>query len=380
MQQPKKSLLFLIAAYAVLCVLVSARASIGIASAAQLRLRRGGHFDGWGFDLQTDASGEAARICTASFSVLSCFDAQTRELLWSQKTPYGSIDTNIVMSGGAVFYAGGGGAFTIYGLSAKTGHILWRKNHTSYSLASAARLLFADGYGSGVIALARGTGKEVWAFPGIGPGGQIGRIFAYGGKVFTSNYILNARTGKLLKLLHTSPRVFAGVSGRVFGANLRGRLEAWDVASGHVLWVAKAHSEMRAVALAANSDYVFAVFYRREPFLMHHGVLKAYAASNGRLVWRRPIASVEQKLGSDPIGADGAHVYLIEPSATAQGSRILALDARTGEPVWSLSTAETTYGPPIPTSKLLYVATGNTRLLAIWSRSGKVRWSLPFPK
>lgn len=372
-----RGILFLALAM-MICALATALLSSRVSYGQQPKRVIGSSLEGSGFAIATDISGDAIRIYLASFDKLSCLDAQNWKILWSRKTPYGSIDTDPVMSDNTVFYAGGGGAWTIYGVSAETGQILWRSNHTSFWLATASGSVFVDGPGSGVTALAPRSGKKLWAFGGVGPG-SIGRIFYYEGKIFTSNYVLDARTGELIKRLNSSPRVFAASEGRVFGGNLTGTLKAWEVTSAQVLWSARVSSVTQAVAVAANPGYVFAVFYKGQPFFAHHGVLKAYAASNGRLVWERPLTSKSQGLGNDPIGADSQHVYLIEPTGTAHGSRVIALDAQTGKLAWSCQTTRAD-GPPVPIDKTVYIASGNNVLLAIDKKSGRVLRTFPFPK
>lgn len=363
---------------AMICALATTLVANRISYGQRPKGAIGTSLEGSGFAVAMNTSGEAARIYLASFEKLSCLDARNGKALWSEKTPYGSIDTDPVVSDSMVLYAGGGGAWTIYGVSAETGQILWQKRHTSFSLATAPGALFVDGPGSGVTALALRTGKKVWAFDGIGPG-SIGKIFYYSGKIFTSNYILDARTGELIKKLNSSPRVFAASEGRVFGANLSGMLKAWEVTSAKALWSVSTRSATQAVAVAANPDYVFVVFYNDQPFFAHRGVLKAYAASDGRLVWERPLRSTSQGLVNSPVGADGQYVYLIEPTETAHGSRVIALNAQTGKVAWSRQTTQAD-GPPVPSGKTVYIASGDNVLLAIDKESGSVLRTISFPK
>lgn len=373
-----KKVLFLVSS-AIIFALVTANASSLVSYGTQSKGVSKRTQEGAGFAVAADASGRAIRIYLASYDNLSCLDAQTWKTLWSKRTPYGSIDAGPVISDDMVIYAGGGGAFTIYGISARAGQTLWRKTHTSFWLATAPGMLFADSLGSGVTAFSPRTGKKLWTFGGIGPE-QIGKIFYSHGKIFTAGYILDAHTGKLVKRLASSPRAFAASNGRVFGANLNGTLEAWNVASGKVLWLAKTRSATQGIEVAANSGYVFAVFYTGQPFFAHNGVLKAYSALDGRLAWERRLTTKDQALGVDPIGADNLFVYLIEPAETAHGSRIIALDAQTGRLVWSCQTTTKAYGPPVPTRKAVYIAVGNTVLYAIDKHSGRVLRTLRFPK
>lgn len=346
----------------------------------QLKIGTIQNLSGDGFVLTTDINGDATRICTASFNVLSCFDARTWKRLWSEKTPYGSIDTGPVISGDIVLYAGGGGSWIIYGISTHNGQILWRKTHQTYALATASGMVFADSHGTGVIALAARSGRKLWDFDGIGPGGGIGPIWFYEGKLFTASYILDAQTGKLVKILHSGPRVFSASHDTAFGANLHGVLRAWNVTSGRVMWSRTLRSAKIGVGLAANSTQVFAAFYNKLSGFAHHGVLKAYDVSDGRVIWDRKLTSDAQPLAESPVGTDGSYAYVIEPSNTAHGSEIVSLDARTGRPVWLCSTVKTAYGPPIVTRNFVYVAVGTASLVVINKRDGKVVKSISFPK
>lgn len=334
--------------------------------------------EGSGFAIRTNARDEAVRIYLAGYERMSCVDARTWKLLWSEKTPYGSIDAGPVISGDTVLYAGGGGGFTLYGLDAETGRTLWSKSHTSLWLATGTRELFADGLGSGVMAVTPQTGKKLWDSKGIGPG-SIGKIFYYHGKIYTAGYILDSGDGKLVQKLPSSPRSFAAAGGRVFLANFNKTLEARDAASARVLWSVKIPSGMNPAGLAANRRFVFAVFYDGEPFFAHHGVLRAYAAADGHQVWERSLVSHVQGLGDEPIAADRENLYLVEPTETKHGSRLCALNAQTGRLIWSYETTMAS-GPPVPTRAVLYLTAKNESLLALNKATGKLLRSVAFPR
>lgn len=333
------------------------------------------------FVVTTDAAGEATRICAAGFKVLSCFDARTWKRLWSEKTPYGSVDTDLHMSGDILLYAGGGGAWTIYGTSSDNGKILWTKNDQSFVLATGRGMVFAaHPYTPGIIALSARSGKRKWTTMRVSPD----VMFFYEGKLFTDSGILDAETGKLVKRLHFDSRTFAASGGRVFGADKHGRLRAWNAVSGALIWSRTLHSAKAKYGneLAANSKEVFAVFLSNISGLAHHGVLKAFNASDGRVMWGHKITSDYHGIGGSPIGADSAHVYLIGPSHKAHGSKIIALDARTGKPIWTRSLAKRASGPPVVTKKVLYVDVGDVEggdLVEIEERDGKVVKSVPIP-
>lgn len=342
-----------------------------------LRPAKGMDAAGSGFAIQANVRDEAVRIYLAGYNRLSCLDAKTWKVLWSMKTPYGSIDAGPVVSRDTLLYSGGGGGFTIYGADAETGRMLWSQRHTSLWLAVGPHALFADGLASGVTAVAPQTGKRLWDFGGIGPG-SIGKIFYYEGKIYTAGYILDSRDGKLVQRLPSSPRAFAAVGDKVFLANFNATLEARSAASARVLWSVKTPLGMNPVSISANRSLVFAVFYDGEPFLAHRGLLRAYAAADGHLVWERALVSHVQALGDDPIGADHENVYLIEPTETKHGSLLCALNAESGNLTWSYQTTMAS-GPPVPTRTALYLASGNESLLVLDKANGKLLRSVSFP-
>lgn len=335
--------------------------------------------EGFGFAVETGPSRDAVRVYLAGYDRLACVNTKTWKVLWSEKTPYGSIDAGPVMSGSTVLYAGGGGAFTIYGVNAKTGHPLWHKDHRSYLMATAPDELFiGEVPGMGVLAITPRTGRKIWDFSRVGPG-SINRALYYDGRLYTDSYILNAGDGKLVKELPSGARALAAAGGRVFLANLNSRLEAMDATSERVLWSARTPSAMRPIAVAANRNYVFAMFYEGEPLIARCGVLKAYSAAKGGQVWERKFVSRIQGLGEAPIGADRQFVYVAEPNATLHGSRISALNDQTGKVVWSYQTKTIAFGPPVLTRKVLYVALGKRSLLAIDKGTGRLLRTVPFP-
>jgi hypothetical protein len=334
---------------------------------------------GNGFVVTTDAAGEATRICMSRFSILSCIDPRTWKRVWSEKTPYGSVDTDLYVSDNILLYAGGGGAWTIYGTSLDNGQILWHKSHQSFVLATGRGKVFAAN-GTGVIAFAAGSGIKDWEFGPIAPGVSPGAMFFWEGKLFTASYILDAETGKLVKMLHSDSGAFAASRGRVFGADSHGTLRTWNAASGALIWSRTVHSAKIGEQLAANSNDVFAVFYKDYAESAHQGVLKAYNAADGRVLWGRELKSDTQTLPFSPIGADNSHVYLIVPSSTTRGFRLIGLESRTGKLLWSCSIAKTAYGPPVPTRDFVYLTVDRTTLVVIDKRDGKIVKSIPFPK
>ena len=189
-----------------------------------------------------------------------------------------------------ILYSGGGGAWTLYGVDAGTGHTSWEKNHPSFWLAVGAGAVFADNDpGAGVTAISLATGKRQWSYAGKGLG-SIGRLFYYDGKIYTALYILDSRTGRLVLHLPQTVRAFAAEGNKVFLAS-DGLLEARDSRSDRVLWSVKMPRALSPAGLAVAGHYVFAAFYRGQPFFAHHGILVAFSTSDGRQVWQRQLSS-----------------------------------------------------------------------------------------
>lgn len=117
------------------------------------------------------------------------------------------------------------------------------------------------------------------------------------------------------------------------------------------------------------------------------GILSAWNATDGALLWRRTeedrFRAAQWPLygtGASPLALPGGETVLVHLGEPA-GGVLAALDAATGETVWEIAGD----GPAYVSPKLARVAGRNTaftmteeRILAVAPESGEVLWELPF--
>jgi outer membrane protein assembly factor BamB len=189
---------------------------------------------------------------------------------------------------------------------------------------------------------------------------------------------------------YSSP-VVAG--GRVFVHARRDPNEivvALDLATGRVLWqqeYAAAFSKNQyAVRMAKGPNSTPALVGARLFTLGMTGVLSAWDAASGRLVWRKDYSSAidTSKLfcgtSMSPLVEGGALV--VQVGSDVHGGRVITLDPATGAERWTWRGAGPGYASPIA-----LVADGTRQIVTMTDSSsigidaatGASLWSVPFP-
>ena len=152
-------------------------------------------------------------------------------------------------------------------------------------------------------------------------------------------------------------------------------LWALDAASGRIRWTLPGTPSLAALARgsapAVSGEYVV--------FPLQSGELTAVRRSNGGQVWttaavgRRTgaAAATISSLSGDPV-VDGNRIY-----AANQSGRLYALDAATGEPIWTVN--EGAYGPVWPVGGSVFLVSDQNRLLRLDARDGSVIWAVDLP-
>jgi outer membrane protein assembly factor BamB len=130
---------------------------------------------------------------------------------------------------------------------------------------------------------------------------------------------------------------------------------ALDVRSGSVLW-----EEPDAVLLAVFDDW--ALLWRDEG----GGEAQAVSLDDGRRLWSQPYVGLDWEL----------HVPVLEAGVVFVGDResVRAMDARSGDEVWTTELSDCCVGATVLEADTLYVAFDETSVAALDRRSGAVRW------
>ncbi|GAB4261413.1 MAG: PQQ-like beta-propeller repeat protein [Pararhodobacter sp.] len=148
-----------------------------------------------------------------------------------------------------------------------------------------------------------------------------------------------------------------------------------DAATGRIEWTLQGTPSLETVARgsapAIAGDLVV--------FPTQAGELTAVRRSNGGQTWSTVAAGrrTGSALGSisaltgDPV-VDGNRIY-----AANQSGRVLALDAATGNTIWSVE--EGAYGPVWPVGGSLFLVSDQNRLLRLDARDGSLIWARELP-
>jgi outer membrane protein assembly factor BamB len=262
-----------------------------------------------------------------------------------------SSDTRLtaspVISGGKIFVLDSQVNVSAY--DAKSGDRLWRIDLTPDDEDA------EEGFGGGVAV----SGDRVFVSTGFG---------------FVA--ALNAKTGKeIWRRAATVPFRAAPVvnGGRVFVATQENQLMALAEDDGRVLWdhrgIAESAGILGSNSVAVSGDLVVVPYTSGELFALN--------VRNGRAVWSDTLA---RQGGLTPLSslADISGRPVIDRGivfANSHAGRLVAIDIRTGERVWTIDVGGTQR--PWVVGDYVYVITDNAQVLCVRRADGRVRWIRP---
>jgi outer membrane protein assembly factor BamB len=334
---------------------------------------------GEGFVVQTSATGEADRVYVGSYDTIFCLDARAGKIVWSHKTPYGTVDVGPIMASGVLVYAGGGGHFTIYGLDPETGRQEWEVQHRTSLLIAGDGMVFANTqFGNGVVTFEAGTGKLKWTYDKAGSG-SLDRLHYYRGSVYTTDYVLAASVGRVLWQLPSSARAFSAGDDEIFIFDENLSLAAVPPDSRAPIWQDRVGKDMEVAGLASSGRRVFAVVYDGYPGSAKNGTVYAYNAQNGTPLWNRHLATSGGFLSWDPIRSDAENVYLLVPGATTNQSILECWRAASGTTIWTYKNDAGLIGPVAIVSQEVYANDDVGHIYVVDSNSGRLLRTLSYP-
>ena len=265
-------------------------------------------------------------------------------------------------------------------------------------VADNGRVFVMDGEAR-VTAVDSGTGAEAWRadvkrveqerapsfwdmrlFGTPGGGGAFGGGLAVGGgKVFVSSgyrsvTALDQNTGAVLWMtpvdvpIHGAPTVSGG---RVYVIDVENQLQAFDVNTGQQVWSYRGIPEparlMRASSPAVVGDTVIAPF--------SSGEVIALRAATGQALWTQTLSRTSRTsalselrdIAGRPVVSRG-FVYAVGHSGVMS-----ALDARSGQPKWTLPIAGV--NAPLPAGDVVYVVSKTGELTVVNRDTGQIYWT-----
>lgn len=351
---------------------------------------------GSGFVVLSSTTGAGAIVCVSGAADLACLDGDSGRKLWSEPIPGGSVDIGPVIAGSTLAYMGGGGFFTAYGLALHSGQTEWTIEKRSPALAAGTNTIFlATQGGLGVMAVDASNGQIKWKKRPVVVGGTLKQIAVSNGHLYTdSPYVWDTVSGKVTEKLPFDPEAVTAAAGRIYATGPNMPLFALDAASSTIIW--KAENPIGATAqetpyinVVASAKYVIAIFYKSGADITHRAIVRAYAATSGKMLWEKKINS-KAALTENLVCVDDQHAYLIEDKNIQNAavnqvkSTVTAFDAKTGHRIWRFASSGWIEGPIVSIGKTVFAsgdaapAPNYTALYAINTANGTLRWKFSF--
>ncbi|KPQ06798.1 MAG: WD40-like repeat protein [Rhodobacteraceae bacterium HLUCCA12] len=279
--------------------------------------------------------------------------AETPELAWSTGIGQGDgrrvrLSTDPVAAGGRIFTLDSASQLQA---TATDGSVLWSRDITpdwaergsasGGGLAVSGDRLFVASADALLAAYDTATGEELWSYRFDSP--LMGAPMAAGDRVYVS----------------------AGDS----------TLWSLDAATGRITWSltgTESASVMSRTAAPAQADNLVV-------FPTQSGELRAVQRGNGSEVWSTIVAgrrvgaayATISSVTGDPV-VDGNRIY-----AANQSGRLLAVDADSGETLWSAR--EAAYSPVWPVGGSVFLVSDQNRVIRLDAETGEQIWSQPLP-
>ena len=232
------------------------------------------------------------------------------------------------------------------------------------------------------------AGQAIWSVDLTPPGQRSptasgGGLAVDGGRLFVTSAFafvaaLDAATGREiwrqdLNAPITSPPTVQG--DRVFVTAADSTMWSMDVATGRIDWTNTGTDSIttvaRGAAPAVTGDLVI--------LPSKAGELTAMRRANGGVAWTSVVAgrrvgaayAAISSITGDPV-VDGGRIY----AANHQG-RLVALEARTGNEIWTAR--EAAFGPVWPAGGSVFLISDENRLLRLNAADGSLIWAVELP-
>lgn len=331
-------------------------------------------FTGSGFVVETIA-GEPSRVYVGSHATILCIDALTGRIIWTHRTPYGTVDVGPILANGTVVYGGGGGHFTIYGLDRMTGRQKWRKEQRASLIVAGEGLIFANTqFGPGISAIDAGTGRTKWAFHEAGSGSQDRLLYA-NGVVCTTTFALDGATGQLLWRFKSPVRAMtANGGGKVLLVD-----EDLSLTTIKPFETRRIRTDERLVpaGAAADGDSLAVVLYKGYPDSATIGIIEVFTHAGQTKLWEKRLTAESGALLRNPIAVGGGRVYVLLPGP--DGRTILqALSMESGEELWKRVDPEGLIGPVAVVGNEILANDDVGHLYVIDTKSGNLLKTLAY--
>src|SRR5690606_9106158 len=213
----------------------------------------------------------------------------------------------------------------------------------------------------------------------FGGGVSYGEAQVYVTTGFGRLYALSAQTGEVLWESDLGAPLRSGPTyhdGRVYASNTENVLTAVDAQDGELLWsytgLAEIASLLGGASPAAAGSTVVGAF--------SSGEVVALLADNGQLLWEDSLAGVRRLEQTANIAQVRGHPVVNEGQVVAisNSNLMLAIDQRTGMPLWEAALGGTQ--TPWVAGNTIFVVTQDAQLVALSRGNGAIRWVSPLQR
>jgi len=285
---------------------------------------------------------------------LYALDARTGAKVWSYRTPGGCVCSSPAVESGVVYFGSDYPDGTFYALNASTGAKLW--NVPMEAVASPAvvkGVVFLGLRSGGMDALDASTGVTVWSYAtgDVFSSPAVANGMVYFGSLDHNVYAVDAQTGTNVwtyatgSSVSSSPAVANGV---VYIGSDDHNLYALDAETGAKLWSYPTRYTVRSAPAVANG-----VVYVTSSNL-NSGDISALNATTGTELWRKTSLNAS----TSPAVANGV-VYF-----GSNNYDVYALNAQTGDKLWSHATGYFVSSSPAVADGVVYIGSDDYEIYA----------------
>ncbi len=158
--------------------------------------------------------------------------------------------------------------------------------------------------------------------------------------------------------------------GRVFITGTDNQLHAYDAATGKSLWTHRGITEAAGILSAVSPAVAGGVVVA--PF--SSGELGAFRVQNGRELWGDSLVRTRKATAMAGINDIAARPVIVGGRlyAVSHSGRMVAIDLRTGERVWTRNIAG--IQTPWISGEFIFTVTVEGELICVSTRDGRIRW------
>jgi outer membrane protein assembly factor BamB len=328
-------------------------------------------------------TGNGANKLTASQSSLKQVPPGT--MVWRSKAngPVASV-----AAAGPVVYTGTNGN-TVFALDAATGRQIWRRTTTSQIngrlMVSGSSVVVAGD--TGPFALAAKDGTQLWHVtqdsetPLLATGGVAYAGFAAKSNTTGGVTALDPATGNVLWTFEFGPvadgtGTLAVAGGVVYATSSNGEIFALSAANGTKRQRVSGFGQFGAGTIVVDNDVVYAGLEDQK------GTVVAVSLASGKAQWRRALGSTSALFSPYLVGGNGVLFAGLLRSLAASGpdgGGLYALNAATGEQLWSVPVNGGVNAGPVAAGGVVYTGSADGVLDAWQASTGNKLWSYTAP-